>query len=159
MRGERNFLAVTPASAGVAPAQTINTSEASTSGWFRLSFRGEMTYPINHNATEVQIKTAFENLRTVKYASPEPLSVTVTGTFDAGTSVVFTFGQQVELGGDTIEFHNEGIAGVASIQGTTIRSARGKSGFQSGQFDISLYAMVNNKVYQSTDGRLSVQTE
>ena len=122
MRGERNFLAVTPASAGVAPVQTINTSESSTSGWFRLSFRGEMTYPINHSATEAQIKTAFENLRTVKYASPEPLSVSVTGTFDAGTSVVITFDQQVDLAGDVIHFHSEGIAGVAPIQGTTLAS-------------------------------------
>ena len=100
-----------------------------------------------------------EGLRTTKFASPNPLTFTAVGTADAGTSIAITCGQSVSLEGDLIQLHSEGLAGVANIQGTTAITTQGKSGFTTGSYDITLYALVNNKVLQSPNGVLMVETK
>ena len=92
-------------------------------------------------------------------ATPNPLTVTVSGTFNAGTSVTFTFDQKIDLLGDELVFKNEGIKGVNPLFGTTIVDVQGESGFTSGQYDISLYAYVHSKIHSDTEGRLVTETE
>ena len=54
----------------------------------------------------------------------------------------------------------EGLAGATgSISGSSGLVTRGSSGFDSGQFDISLYAYVHSKLHKDTKGRLAIETE
>lgn len=159
MDGDRNYLALTPSQGGVQEVQTINTTEIATSGWFRLRFQDEITYPLPYNATESDIKTALELMRGVRFHNPNPLTITVVGTLDTGTSLQFTFGQYENLQGKQIQMVSESLAGVNPIKGTEIITTQGKSGFFTGTYDISLYAMVQSKVFQDTAGRLTVEQE
>ena len=88
-----------------------------------------------------------------------PLTCTVTGTFDTGTTIAFSFDQKFKTS-DFPQIHTEDLQGASGIvTPLTFVKEAGAKGFTSGQYDISLYAYVYSKLMNDTSGRLMITTE
>jgi hypothetical protein len=160
MDGERNYLSITPrTSAGLSPTCNLNITETATSGTFRLSYKGEYTNLMNYNTSANGIKSELENLKNFRDIAGVPLTCTITGSFDSGTTIAFSFDQKFKTS-DFPQIHTEDLQGASGIvTPLTFVTEAGAKGFTSGQYDVSIYAYVHSKLMNDTSGRLMITTE
>lgn len=69
--------------------QTLSAGTSPTGGTFTLTYDGQTTANLNHNATSADIQTALENLSNVNAGD-----ITISGSLDAG-DVTFTFASSI----------------------------------------------------------------
>jgi len=163
MDGDRNFLAIKPATTGTKPVCFLRIPEQATAGSFKIRFKNSLTASIPYNATLASIQSNVNSMFDIFNATPNPLSVVVSGTQfsdNSGTDMIFSFDQYVDLEDNLFILEPEGLEGASgAISVQTGLTQRGISGFDSGQFDISLYAYVHSKLHKDTKGRLAIETE
>ncbi len=103
MGGGPTNIQATDAAGGTFNETQVIELEATTGGQFRLSFNGELSGPLNYNATAAEVDTVLEALSGID-------QVTVTG--NAGGPWTVTFGgtqsgmNQPQLGGDPTTLSN-----------------------------------------------------
>ena len=118
------FLALTPDAAGTPEIQTI-TCSATLTGKYRLSFGGEFTSPLAHDAITAIIKAAIEGLHSFKSARGEPRRVVVNSTLEASPTTFAIMADEELQDKDMIQIHPLEQTAV----GTTVRTTRLKPGW------------------------------
>lgn len=154
--GERLQLALTLAAAPTQEVQTITVAAAApNAGFYRFSFRGELSEPIAFNASAATMKSTFEALRSV---ASRNITVTFSAALSAGTSLTATFAHPETSGlqGDKIEVVSVGLNTTGTMCNVTSAiTTAGTSGIATGSYDINIYALMYKKIAYA-DGKLKV---
>jgi hypothetical protein len=154
---------IKPSAAGVAAIQSVDKVGVGAADveYYKLVFRGCMTRSLAYNASVGDIKTELEGLRSFRNYEGQALTVTASGVMADGITFTFPSGIDVQ---DSVYVISEGVnvAGVELVFDTSVcvsddsNVTRGKSGFTSGQYDVSVYALVYKSVHVK-DGELSTE--
>lgn len=157
---QQNVLHITPASAGVSQVQTITQSEAPTGGYFKLSFKGDVTDSLVYNATVGAVKTALEALPSFKNYPGKPLTVTLSAQLSAGATPTLTFDSTAIPPTDLVQVIAENsFAGAGGAVNTaTVISTEGKQGWTTGTYDLRVYAPVYQRI-RKKHGMYAVSTD
>lgn len=126
---------------GAAPIQEVQTisfsSVPAVSGFYRFSFRGELSIALPATAPANVILVALQSMKT--FAS-QYITVIPSGPITSSQSLTLTFAHPATAGllGDLVTIVSDGLAASA----TTARTIAGTSGLNTGNYDVVVYSYV-----------------
>lgn len=135
-QGASLYLRITP-HAGVSEICSLTLANTNTQGSYQLNYDGQNTTTLAFNSSAANIKTALENLQTIK---DDRLTVTASGT--AAGSFTVTFSPAKEVG----KLVNMNVVTLANVGGTlespaSATTTRGKRGYSNSGSSCTLHVL------------------
>jgi hypothetical protein len=150
LNGDSKKLVLNLPAAPVSEVQTFTPSGVSASGFYRFSWKGELSASLAYNATAATMKAAFEAMKTVQAKS---ITVTFSGPATAFTG---TFSHPETRGlGELVQLDSTSLApnAPAPVDVPTTLTTAGTTGLATGQYDVYMYFWVWRSI-SCQDGRL-----
>lgn len=137
-------LSITPSStAATVEVQTVTPTGTAASGYYRLSFLGEVTDPLAFNTTAANMQVAFDALESVR-TYPGGLYVTISGPATAAFTITFsraaTFALPSARTFPMVQLISESLETVvpAAVSATTTRTTVGNDGWTNGSYYVDI---------------------
>lgn len=156
--GDETQLSITTAAAGTKCAHTIDLTNAPTSNYFKISWRGAVSDSLAYNTSAANLKVAFDGLTSAQNHPQGPITSSWSQALSAGDPVI-------TLSSDAHPYVNieepiqiiwESATGASQSYSTSSITTRAQSGFLAATYQLVCYAYVF-KQYNNNKGRLTTE--